>query len=90
MPCLQSLFTAYYSCASVLLVLACLSGCEGLPYYIFDGRLIAVILEPGNVEVPLGAEGRAVVSIEEFGYGDLAVPAIQDIINEWAEKDLPS
>ena len=87
---LKSLFIAYYRCAAVLLILACLTGCEGLPYYIFDGRLIAVILEPGNVEVPLGAEGRAVASIEEFGYGDLAVPVIQDIINEWAEKDLPA
>jgi hypothetical protein len=82
--------TRYYHCAAVLLILTCLSGCQGLPYYIFSGRLLAVILEPGNVDVPLGAEGRAVASIEEFGYGDLAVPAIQDIINEWAEKDLPA
>ena len=83
------LFTKYYRCAAVLLIFTCLAGCQGLPY-IFSGRLIAVILEPGNVEVPLGAEGRPVASIDEFGYGDLAVQAIQDIINEWAEKDLPT
>jgi len=79
-----------FRCASLLLILACLTGCAGLPYYIMDSRLMAVILEPGNVEVPFGEEGRAVASIEEFGYGDLAVPAIQDIINIWADKELPT
>ena len=86
---LISIFCKYHRCAPVLLILACLTGCQGLPY-LFDGRLNAVILEPGNVEVPSGAEGRPVALIDEYGSGDLAVLAIRDIIDEWAEKELPT
>ncbi|MDC7225933.1 MAG: hypothetical protein PQJ61_04115 [Spirochaetales bacterium] len=57
--------------------------------HLFSGRINAVDLSPGNIEIPIGSTERATALIDEYGKNDLSGRVVKNLISYWAQKDIP-